>query len=186
MRCLARAALALVLLASAVPQVTLAQPVPMPSPEPAPLPPTAPPSPSPAPGPPTAAPLPTPPPTPAPSPTPTATASSSPYHYVITPPSPALGQPAIIEIDMLDQVLHGGGPYSVRVHTSLDVTTINVSAMGGTYGMQAAGPGLFATDGTVPAGIPFFLINRWYTITVIASTADGRTTSVAVTLRLER
>jgi hypothetical protein len=110
----------------------------------------------------------------------------SPYHYVVTPPPPAAGQPAIIEIDMLESTIHPGGPYSVRVKTSLDVTTLNVQTMGQTVGMQAAGPGLFATDGQVPGGVPFFLLNRAYTVTIIAQTADGRSTSVPVTLRLER
>lgn len=94
--------------------------------------------------------------------------------------------PAIIEIDMLDSTLHPGAPYSVRVKTSLDVTSLVVTAMGGNYGMQAAGPGLFATDGQIPNGIPFFLLNRSFSITVTASAADGRSTSVPVTLRLER
>jgi hypothetical protein len=94
--------------------------------------------------------------------------------------------PAILEIDMLDATIHAGAPYSVRVKTSLDVTTINVSAMGSTYGMQAAGPGLFASDGQVPGGIPFFLLNRSYGVTVTALTADKRATAVTLNLRLER
>jgi hypothetical protein len=94
--------------------------------------------------------------------------------------------PAILEIDMLDETIHAGAPYSVRVKTSLDVATINVSAMGSTYGMQAAGPGLFASDGQVPDGIPFFLLNRSYGIIVTAQTADKRTTTVTLNLRLER
>jgi hypothetical protein len=94
--------------------------------------------------------------------------------------------PVILEIDMLDETIHAGAPYSVRVKTSLDVATISVSAMGSTYGMQAAGPGLFASDGQVPGGIPFFLLNRSYSITVIAQTADKRTTTVTLNLRLER
>jgi hypothetical protein len=105
---------------------------------------------------------------------------------VLTPPAPAPGQPVILEIDMLDSTLHAGGPYSVRVKTSLDVTSLTVTAMGGTYGMQAAGPGLFATDGQIPSGVPFFLLDRSFGITVNASTADGRSTSVALTLRLEK
>ena len=93
--------------------------------------------------------------------------------------------PAIIEIDMLDQTIHPGGPYRARVKTSPDVTSINVTTMGVTVGMQSAGPGLFATDGHVPRGIPFFLFGRSYTVTITAGTADGRTTSVPVTLHLE-
>jgi hypothetical protein len=183
MRPLAAVALALVVLAAAA-QAGLAQPVPAPSPEPAPVAPAA--TPSPVPVPPTAAPLPNPTPTPAPAPSPTATGSTSPYHYVVNPPPPPPGQPVIREIDMLDQTLHPGGTYSVRVYTSLDVTTLTVQAMGSTYGMQGAGPGLFATDGTVPSFIPFFLLGRAYTLTVTASTADGKSTSVAVSMRLER
>ena len=87
---------------------------------------------------------------------------------------------------MLEQTLHAGAPYSVCVRTSLDVTAINVSAMGQTYGMQGAAPGLFASDGQVPSGIPFFLLNRTYTVTVTALTADKRTTSVSVSLYLTK
>jgi hypothetical protein len=186
MRPLAAVALALVVLAAAAVAPGLAQPVPAPSPEPAPVAPAA--TPSPIPVPPTAAPLPNPNPsaTPAPAPSPTASASASPYHYVVNPPAPAPGMPVIREIDMLDQVLHAGGTYSVRVYTSTDVTAINVTAMGQTYGMQAAGPGLFASDGTVPGFVPFFMLGRAYTVTVTAMTADGKSTSFPLPLRLER
>jgi hypothetical protein len=87
---------------------------------------------------------------------------------------------------MNDQTLHVGGPYSVRVKTSPDVTTLSVSTMGNTYGMQSAGPGLFASDGSVPGFVPFFLVNRNYTLVVTAQTADKRSTSFTLTLRLER
>ena len=180
-RILAPAALTLAL-AAAVPLAASAQqPAPAPTAEPAPGV-----TPTPAPAVPTAAPIPSPSPNPSPSPTASASASPSPYKFVLTPPPPKRGDPAIIEIDLLDQTLHPGQPYSVRVKTSLDVTAINVSAMGSTYGMQIAYPGLFASDGAVPTGIPFFLLNRDYLLTVAASTADGRTTTVQVTLRLER
>jgi hypothetical protein len=170
MRSLAPAALAFVLLASAYPVAAGAQPAPSPEPAPATAAPTTPPAP------PVAAPL----------PSPGTSSAPSPYHYVVTPPTPAPGMPVILEIDMLDETIHAGAPYSVRVKTSLDVATISVSAMGSTYGMQAAGPGLFASDGQVPGGIPFFLLNRSYGITVIAQTADKRTTTVTLNLRLER
>jgi hypothetical protein len=87
---------------------------------------------------------------------------------------------------MLDQTLHVGAPYSVRVKTSLDVTMLTVSTMGQTYGMQGAGPGLFASDGQVPSAVPFFFVNRNYTLIVNAQTADRRSTSFTLTLRLER
>jgi hypothetical protein len=180
MRSLAPAVLAIALVAGFTARAIQAQPVPAPSAEPAPVQ-----SPSPPPAAPTAAPLPVPSPTAPPTAAPTA-APASPYRYVVTPPAPAPGMPSILEIDMLDVVLHPGGAYSVRVKTSLDVTTLNVTTMGTTYGMQAAAPGLFATDGQVPSMIPFFLLNRGYAVTVTAMTADKKSTSVTVNLRLEK
>ena len=105
---------------------------------------------------------------------------------MVDPPPPAPGQPGILKIELLDQTLHVGQPYSVRVYTTTDVTTLTVEAMGGNYGMQGAGPGLFASDGSLPGFIPFFMLGRSYTITVTAKTADGRSTSVPLTLRLDR
>jgi hypothetical protein len=184
MRSLGSAVLALVLLVGASPLAGQAQPAPAPAAEPAPA--TA--TPSVPPAPPSAGPIPAPTltPTPAPTATATATPTGSPYKFVVDPPAPPRGQPAIMEIAMLDSTIHEGAPYSVRVKTSLDVTNINVSTMGQTYGMQGAGPGLFATDGQVPGGIPFFMLNRSYTITVTAQTADHRSTAVTLNLRLEK
>lgn len=125
-------------------------------------------------------------PTPSPGASSVALATASPYRYVVTPPPPAPGMPVISEIDLLDSTIHEGAPYSVRVRTSVDVTAIRVSAMGQTYGMQAAGPGLFASDGQVPQGIPFFFLNRSYALAVTAQTADGRSTTANLSLRLER
>jgi hypothetical protein len=180
-------ALALALAAVAWPLGARAQQAPVPAAEPAPVS-----TPSARPAPPIAAPLATPaatpaaPTPPAAAPTPTATPHGSPYHYIVMPPAPPAGQPAVLEIDLFDSTIHAGAPYSVRVRTSPDVTAINVSAMGSTYGMQAAGPGLFASDGTVPDGIPFFLLSRSYTVTITAIAAGGRTTTIPLTLRLER
>ncbi len=82
--------------------------------------------------------------------------------------------------------MHPGGPYLVRVTTSLDVTTVNVSTMGATYALPAVAPGRFLVSGTVPSEVPFFFFDRSYTLTATALTADGRSTSFQVTLRLER
>jgi hypothetical protein len=183
MRSLAPAVLAIVLLAALYPGATLAQPAPAPTPEPAPA--TA--APTAPPAPPTAAPLPAPTASPSASPSAPPTAvPTGPYHYIVAPPPAAPGQPAILEIALNDQTLHVGAPYSVRVRTTPDVTTLSVSTMGNTFGMQGAGPGLFASDGQVPSFVPFFFINRNYTLVVTAQTADKRTTSFSVTLRLEK
>jgi outer membrane biosynthesis protein TonB len=183
MRSLAPAVAALVLLTLSAPATLAAQPAPAPAAEPTPVAP----SPTPVPAQPAAAPIPSPPsPSPVPSPVPAASPSDSPYHYVVTPPAPAPGQPVILEIDLLDSTIHAGQPYSVRVKTSPDVTGINVSAMGQTYGMQAARPGLYASDGQVPAGVPFFMLGRNYTVTVTALAPGGKSTTVELSLRLDR
>jgi hypothetical protein len=153
-----------------------AAPLPAPLPQPAPVV-TA----SPAP---TAAPVPTAAPLPAPAPSPTATPAASPFHYVIDPP--ATGKPAILEIAVNDRVLHPGGPYIVRVTTTLDVASVEVDAMGESYGLPPAGPGRFFTAGSVPSEVPFFFLNRSYMLTVVAQTADGRSSSIQVPMRLER
>ena len=180
MRPLAPAVAALILLAALAVERVSAQPVPAPAPEPSP----AAPSPTPVASAPAAAPIP--PPAPSASPAPTSAPTDSPYRYVVTPPAPAPGQPVIFEIDLLDSTIHAGQPYSVRVRTSLDVTAINVSALGQSYGMQAARPGLYASDGAVPAGVPFFMLGRNYTVTITAIAAGGKSTTVQLTLRLDR
>lgn len=177
MRSLAVAVLALAVTATANPAT--AQPAPAPLPQPAPALTTAPATPVPVP---TAAPLPA----PSPIPSPTATPTVSPFHYVIDPPPPAPGTPGILEVAVNDRVLHPGGPYVVRVTTTADVTTVQVQAMGGSYGLPPAGPGLFFIAGSVPSEVPFFLLDRSYTLTVVAQTADGRSTTLQVPMRLER
>jgi hypothetical protein len=195
MRSLAVAALALAVAASAnrtaadaqaapPPAGPSAQPAPSPPvPLPAPLPQPAP-ALTPGPAPPLPAPAPTPAPTPSPIPVPTATPTVSPFHYVIDPP--AAGSPAILEIAINDRVLHPGGPYIVRVTTTPDVATVQVEAMGGSYGVPPAGPGRFLTAGSVPSVIPFFFLDRSYMLTVVAQTTDGRSSSIQVPMRLER
>jgi hypothetical protein len=155
-----------------------ASPVPLPAPLPQPAPVV---TPSAAP---TVAPVPTAAPLPAPTPSPTATPAASPFHYVIDPP--ATGTPAILEVAVNDRVLHPGGPYIVRVTTTLDVASVEVDAMGASYGLPPAGPGRFYTAGSVPSEVPFFLLNRSYTLTVVAETGDGRTSTIQVPMRLER
>jgi hypothetical protein len=109
-----------------------------------------------------------------------------PFHYVLTPPPPAPGSPTIAEIALSDQTLHPGGPYVVRVLTSPDVTSLLVSTLGQTYALPPNGPGKFFVSGLVPSEVPFFFLNRSYRLTVTAQTGDSRSTTVQVTVRLER
>jgi hypothetical protein len=45
---------------------------------------------------------------------------------------------------------------------------------------------VFSGQETLPTGIPFFMLNRTYQIEIVASTADGRSASFTVPVRLER
>jgi hypothetical protein len=124
--------------------------------------------------------------TPPPAEIPAVTPPPGQFRYVLDPPPPVPGSPAILEIALSDQTLHPGGPYVVRVLTSPDVTSLLVSTLGQTYALPPDGPGRFFVSGQVPGEVPFFFLNRNYKLTVTAQTGDNRTTSVQVTVRLER
>ena len=161
--------------------VALAQPVPQPKPN-AP-PPTPPPVTTPAPTPAaTTTPIP-----PTPSPVPQPSATPNPFTYIVEPPQPvASNTPRITEIAINDRVLHKGGLLLVRITTSLDVTRVLARGMNREIGIPLIAPGVFSGQEQLPSGIPFFMLNRTYQIEVVATTADGRSTSFTVPVRLER
>jgi hypothetical protein len=169
--------------------IALAQPAHQPQPQPNAPPPTPPPVATPAPAP-TATTTPIPPtptpvstPTPAPQPSPT----TNPFTYVVTPPAAAANaSPRIAEIAANDRVLHKGGLLLVRVTTSPDVTHVIARTMNHEIGIPQISPGVFSGQETLPSNIPFFMLNRTYQIEIVASTADGRSTSFTVPVRLER
>jgi hypothetical protein len=169
--------------------VALAQPAHQPQPQPNAPPPTPPPVATPAPAPtatttpapPTPTPVPTA--TPAPQPSPTA----NPFAYVVTPPAlPANATPRIAEIAANDRVLHKGGLLLVRITTSPDVTHVIARAWNHEIGIPQISPGVFSGQETLPSNIPFFMLNRTYQIEIVATTADGRSASFTVPVRLER
>ncbi|HZO93427.1 MAG TPA: hypothetical protein VFB22_06620 [Candidatus Baltobacteraceae bacterium] len=179
--------------------LALVQPVP---PTPNPVPPTPPPLVTPTPVP--SAPAGSPPPSAAPSgapqtpggpatPTPAATAppplaspSPNPFRYVVAPADPPASGPRIVQIALNDQTLHQGGPLMVRVTTSPDVTSVVARALGREIGIPESSPGIFAGMQQLPTGLPFFLLNRTYQVSFVATTADGRSASYTVPVRLER
>ncbi len=167
--------------------VALAQPAPQPQPNPPP--PTPPPVSSPAPAPAAATtpvpPTPTPVPTPTPSPQPSGT--PNPFGYVVAVPPPASGStPRIVEIAANDRVLHQGGMLLVRITTSQDVTRVIARTWNHEIGIPLITPGVFSGQEQLPGNIPFFMLNRNYQIEVVATTADGRSASFTVPVRLER
>jgi cell division septation protein DedD len=157
--------------------LALAAPAPSPAPNPSPVATpagAATPAPSPAA---TTTPVP---PTPQPSPSP------NPFAYVVGPAPGPSGAPRIVEIALNDKVLHKGGMLLVRVTTSADVTSVIARTMGQQIAIPQGAPGYFAGQEQLPSAIPFFLLNRTYQIEFVASTADGRSTTYSIPVRLER
>ncbi len=128
-----------------------------------------------------------PPPTPGASPSPSAspTPAPNPYQFVLNPSPAPSGQPQIVQIAINNNVQHEGGDLLLRVVTSADVSQMQLRCMGRMIGVQQAAPGLFTGEQRLPTGIPFFFMNRWYNVDFIASTQDGKSTTVTVPVRLE-
>ena len=167
-----------------------AQPAPQPQPNaPPPTPPASTSAPVPTatttPVPPTPTPqAPTPTPTPQP---PTPSPAPNPFAYVVPVPPPAgNGSPRIAEIAANDRVLHKGGLLLVRITTSPDVTHVIARTWNHEIGIPQISPGVFSGQETLPSNIPFFMLNRTYQIEIVATTADGRSASYTVPVRLER
>lgn len=162
---------------------------------------TAPPSPQPQPLPPPATPVATPtaapsplatttpiPPSPNPSAapaTPGPTSSPNPFTYVVDPAPGPSGAPRIIEIALNDRVMHAGGMMLLKVTTSTDVTSVKARTLGREIAVPQGAPGYFAGQEQLPGAIPFFLLNKTYQIEFVATTADGRSITFTMPLRLE-
>jgi hypothetical protein len=193
--------------------VSLAQAQPAPSPQPQPLPiltppppytppPTPTPSLTPAPTPvatgsevptPSASGIPTPSATPAPSATPSAVPTpipTSPYRFVYTPSptatAPPIDAPAILEIDMTDQIIHAPGTFVIRVVTTGVVTTVtlHVPDFGRSFEMPKIGDGQFGVSLQLP-NVPAFVTGR-HNVEFIAATPNGNAARVTIPLTLER
>lgn len=127
-------------------------------------------------------------PTPAPTAVGTAPASASPYGFTYTPMPGSLNTtdpkaPQILEIDLNSTTLAAPGPVRVRVLTNPAVNAVTARTMGRELGVPQKAAGVFGADDELP-GIPFFLRNRTYGVQFIASTPDGRTTSVTIPVTL--
>lgn len=118
-------------------------------------------------------------PTPVPTPTPN-------YKYRFTPPpNPGAesGSPQILEIDLNDKQLTPHGKIAMRVLTSPDVVKVITRSNGREGPLQQIAPGEFIANGSIP-GIPFIAHGWKINIEFVATTADGRTTSVKVPVTL--
>jgi hypothetical protein len=124
-----------------------------------------------------------------PSPLPSATPLPTPtpnYKYRFTPapnPAAASGSPEILEVDLNDKQLTPHGKIAMRVLTSPDVVKVITRSNGREGPLQQIGPGEFIANGSIP-GIPFIAHGWKINIEFVATTADGRTTSVKVPVTL--
>ena len=73
----------------------------------------------------------------------------------------------------------------MRVRTSPGVVSVTASAMGHPVPLYAVKPGEFDRATHVP-GLPFFLLGRSYPVQIVAATADGRSTTFSLSVRVER
>ncbi len=129
--------------------------------------------------------------TPFPQPSPSVVASPTaaptliPLTYLVTPPAPAAGGPAITQIAMSDQIARSGASYVVVVTTTPDVTGVTIEAYGVRFALFSAGPARFGVMGHVPP-IPFFIANRTLPVRFVATASDGRTYATSLDVRVGR
>jgi hypothetical protein len=126
--------------------------------------------------------------TPAPTPTQTAPPSgAAPYGFVYTAPPDSQNAdpkaPRILEIDLNDRTLTAPGPVRVRVLTNAFVNSVLLSTMGHELAVPQSAPGVFGAEDQLP-NIPFFLRDRTFDVQFIATTPDGRNTTVTIPIYL--
>lgn len=122
-----------------------------------------------------------------PAPTPAVTPSPA-YRFVFVP-SPAPDDensdgPRIREIDLTDSVLAAPGELHVRVLTSAAVVSVTAGTLGRDISIPPRRPGVFAFDGYIP-NVPDYARNRPFDVDFVASAADGRASTVTLSLSLK-
>jgi hypothetical protein len=102
------------------------------------------------------------------------------YRTVFKPPATAdPAQPVILEIDLNEKVLHA--VIAIRVVTSENVVKVISRSNGRTGEITRVGPGEFEVAAKLPK-VPF----AWnVTLEFVATTADGRSTSVKIPVRVK-
>jgi hypothetical protein len=124
---------------------------------------------------------------PAPSPTPTGL-NLPPLKYHITPkqpPSPDPTSPQILEIELYDQVVYSTKTFAARATTNDVVTKVTISSNGQSGQMTLVAPGRFESIGNIPK-LPGIIGGLNVNLVFMATTADGRSTSVKVPMKVKR
>ncbi len=130
--------------------------------------------------------------TPAPSPTPQPSPSPTPaYRFIFTPTPPpdgapqrGAGAPEIREIDLSDQAIAVPGELRVRVVTNPEVVSVVASTLGRDIQIPQQAPGQFGFTSELP-DVPAYLLNRTFDVDFVATSRDGRTTTVTLPLSLK-
>jgi hypothetical protein len=129
------------------------------------------------------------------SPSPAASPSAAPtglnlpplkYHITPTPqPSAAPESPQILAIDISDQTVYSGKVMAIRVTTNDVVSKVTISSNGHSGQMTQVAPGRFESSGTIPK-LPPLMGGLNVNLVFAATTADGRSASVKVPLKVKR
>jgi len=119
----------------------------------------------------------------------TPTVTPTPTYRFVFVPSPApdaagSGAPHIREIDVTDSVLYAPCELHVRVLTSDAVVSVTAGTLGRDITIPSRATGVFAFDGYIP-NVPDFVRNRAFDVAFVASAADGRATTVTLSLTLK-
>jgi hypothetical protein len=119
---------------------------------------------------------------PAPAPSPTVTPNYT-FRFIPKPAAVAPGAAQILEVDLNSNVLRAQGDIDMRVLTTVNVVKV-VSRSGGRSGELAkVADGEFVAAGKLPK-LPFFVGGVSFNLEFVASTADGRSTSVTIPVKL--
>jgi len=132
---------------------------------------------------------------PAKSPAPSATPSAAPtglnlppLKYHITPssqPSESPEAPQIFAIDINDSTVYSTKVLAIRVTTSENVEKVTISSNGRSGQMTRVAPGRFESIGNIPK-LPPLMGGINVNLVFAATTADGRSTSAKVPLKVKR
>ena len=116
----------------------------------------------------------------APAANPAPTADPLPYKTVPQPQASAEpGAPVILEVDLNDTHLRTHGRIAMRILTSPDVVSVVSRSKGHQGEVPRVGPGVFYAESTLP-GVPFVARGMHLNLEFVATTADGKSTSVRV------
>ena len=108
------------------------------------------------------------------------------YHIVPKPQaSAAPDAPQILAIDINNQTVYSGKPLAIRVTTNDAVTKVTISSNGHSGEMTQVATGRFESIGNIPK-LPGFIASWNVSLLFTATSADGRSTTAKVPIKVHR